>query len=323
MIDDASARARDLLDDGLAVPLPGASETRTRWGTLRELCHVDIAVGRLVEAHFDADAILHELTGRGTEPGEFWGVWAAEPPVPRVTAELRRGGRWLLTGAKPWCSGVLSCDHALITADVLNGGGERRMFAVELGAEGVRREPADWTNAGMNRTETGTVVLDGVVGRPVGERGAYLDRAGFWHGGIGVAACWVGGTQKVADVLYAKASSAHSGLSDILLMHLGAVEAEIATAVALLDVAACEVDANPSDIAAARRRAFCVRWSVEQRASAVIDRVGRALGPGPLVHDAEHAQAVADLQVYVRQSHADSDLASLGALVVERARAAR
>ena len=106
-------------------------------------------------------------------------------------------------------------------------------------------------------------------------------------------------------------------------MHLGAVEAEIATAVALLDVAACEVDANPSDIAAARRRAFCVRWSVEQRASAVIDRVGRALGPGPLVHDAEHAQAVADLQVYVRQSHADSDLASLGALVVERARAAR
>ena len=144
------------------------------------------------------------------------------------------------------------------------------------------------------RDRTGTVVLDGVVGRPVGERGAYLDRAGFWHGGIGVAACWVGGTQKVADVLYAKASSAHSGLSDILLMHLGAVEAEIATAVALLDVAACEVDANPSDIAAARRRAFCVRWSVEQRASAVIDRVGRALGPGPLCLDAVHAQRAAD-----------------------------
>ena len=83
MIDDASARARDLLDDGLAVPLPGASETRTRWGTLRELCHVDIAVGRLVEAHFDADAILHELTGRGTEPGEFWGCLLYTSPSPR------------------------------------------------------------------------------------------------------------------------------------------------------------------------------------------------------------------------------------------------
>lgn len=326
MIDDASARARHLLDDGLCVPLPGAGDTGTRWEALRELCHIDIAVGRLVEAHLDADAVLRELTGRGTDPGEFWGVWAAEPPAPRVTAELRRGGGWILTGAKPWCSGVLSCDHALITADVVDRGcasGERRLFAVELDAAGVRRESADWTNAGMDRTETGTVVLDGVVGRPVGEPGAYLDRAGFWHGGIGVAACWVGGTQKVADALYAKAASAHSGLSDIVLMHLGAVEAEVATAVALLDAAAREVDACPSDIDSARRRAFSVRWSAEQRASSVIDRVGRALGPGPLVHDAEHAQAVADLQIYVRQSHADADLVNLGALVVERARGAR
>ena len=323
MIDDASTLARRLLDDGLSVPRPGTGDTGTRWRTLRELCHVDIALGRLVEAHLDADVILHELTGRGTESGEFWGVWAAEPPMPRVTAE-RRGEGWRLTGAKPWCSGVLSFDHELITADVLTGAAAgRRMCAVELDAEGVRRELADWTNAGMDRTETGTVVLDGVVGRPVGERGAYLDRAGFWHGGIGVAACWVGGTQKVADALYIKAASANRELPEILLMHLGAVEAEIATAVALLDAAAREVDACPSDLEVARRRAFGVRWSVEQRATAVIDRVGRALGPGPLVHDAEHAQAVADLQVYVRQSHADADLVSLGALVVERARAAR
>ncbi|MDQ2757232.1 MAG: acyl-CoA dehydrogenase, partial [Actinomycetota bacterium] len=42
--------------------------------------------------------------------------------------------------------------------------------------------------------------------------------------------------------------------------------------------------------------------------------VGRALGAAPLCLDAAHAQAVADVQVYVRQSHAERDLAALGAL---------
>ena len=41
----------------------------------------------------------------------------------------------------------------------------------------------------------------------------------------------------------------------------------------------------------------------------------RALGPGPLAHDADHARHVADLEVYVRQHHGERDLAALGALL--------
>jgi hypothetical protein len=47
-----------------------------------------------------------------------------------------------------------------------------------------------------------------------------------------------------------------------------------------------------------------------------IVRTGRALGPGPLVLDAEHARRVADLAIYIRQSHAERDLAALGRLAV-------
>jgi hypothetical protein len=43
-------------------------------------------------------------------------------------------------------------------------------------------------------------------------------------------------------------------------------------------------------------------------------RTDRALGPGPLCLDEQHARAVADLTVYVRQSHAERDLAALGSL---------
>ena len=49
-------------------------------------------------------------------------------------------------------------------------------------------------------------------------------------------------------------------------------------------------------------------------ADEAITRTGRALGPGPLCQDGRHAQRVADLSIYIRQSHAERDLAELGRL---------
>jgi hypothetical protein len=51
---------------------------------------------------------------------------------------------------------------------------------------------------------------------------------------------------------------------------------------------------------------------VERDSVEVIERVGRALGPGPLAHDARHSSAVADLTIYLRQHHGEWDLAELG-----------
>jgi hypothetical protein len=62
-----------------------------------------------------------------------------------------------------------------------------------------------------------------------------------------------------------------------------------------------------------------VRARIEQVASETLDRVGRALGAGPLCHDRAHARRVADLTVYLRQSHGDDDLACLGRLLAATA----
>jgi hypothetical protein len=43
---------------------------------------------------------------------------------------------------------------------------------------------------------------------------------------------------------------------------------------------------------------------------------GHAHGPGPLTQEDTHAKRVADLEVYVRQQHAERDDASLGAALV-------
>lgn len=300
-------RARSIVTaEGFGLPRPGSGRTRERFAELTRFTTEDISTGRLVEAHADADAILGEICGGGTGPGEFWAVWASNPPQTRVDA-IREQGGWRLNGTKPWCSGAGHCTHALITAHTDDGD---RLFAVNLDQPGIEADGSGWHTAGMRDSETATVYLDGASAEPVGAPGRYLERPGFWHGGIGVAACWFGGARRVARPLYRTAVRRDD---EILRMHLGAVDALLAGGWAHLMAAADAIDAHPD--ASATRLAHQVRWSVEQIATAVIDRVGRALGPGPLAGDAEHAQAVADLQVYIRQSHADRDLVTLGSVV--------
>ncbi|HEY9311727.1 acyl-CoA dehydrogenase family protein [Williamsia sp.] len=314
MSSGAITRAIDIVSaSDFRLPYPGEGDTSGRFRQLIELTRRDIAMGRMVEAHGDAAAILHELGGPAVGPGELWGVWAAEPPAPLVTANLN-SGVWTLTGTKVWCSGASGCTHALVTARTDGG---RRLFAVDLRKSGVHPSASQWSNRGMSDTNTAAVEFVDVEAQPVGQPGRYLNRPGFWHGGVGVAACWFGGTVKVAQAL---SSKARSDSDDITLMHLGAVDALLATGRAELDQAAADIDRNPEDLAVARRRAYRVRWSIEQIAGGVLDRVARALGPAPLVGDPDHAQAVADLSVYVRQSHADRDLVELGRLAAENAR---
>jgi hypothetical protein len=61
-----------------------------------------------------------------------------------------------------------------------------------------------------------------------------------------------------------------------------------------------------------------VRAVVAGAAERAIRQVGHALGPAPLAFDEEHARRVADLELYVRQHHAERDLARLGAAITAR-----
>ena len=81
----------------------------------------------------------------------------------------------------------------------------------------------------------------------------------------------------------------------------------------MLIATACQIDAG-TDCARAELIARRARAVVETAVDEVIVRTGRALGPTPLVLDAEHARRLADLTIYVRQSHAERDLAALGRL---------
>ncbi|BBY22093.1 acyl-CoA dehydrogenase [Mycobacterium stomatepiae] len=299
------------LDSGrLELPLPASGHTLERWRRLSLLAEEDIVAARIVEAHVDAVAILHELGGKPPELGQLWGVWAAESPDAVVTATDAQGA-FTLNGTKVWCSGAGFCSHALVTARLDDG--SRGLFAIKIVNPAVKALPSTWWNAGMAGSDTRPVQFSNAPAVAIGEPGDYLSRPGFWHGAIGVAACWLGGARRVAEPLYRCAASESADAYS--LAHLGAVDAALAAGDAMLTTAAAQVDADPFDRAdSAQLLARRVRAVVEHAADEAITRTGRALGPGPLCQDGRHAQRVADLSIYIRQSHAERDLAALGRL---------
>ncbi len=307
-----AALVRRWLEAGeLQLPAPGSGRTGARWWKLAAMAENDVVAGRLAEAHTDALAILSELGGPPPAAGQLWGVWAAEAPQTVVTVREGDDGRAVLDGTKSWCSGAGICTHALITAR--RDDNVRGLYAVELSQDGVAPLTHSWRNVGMRDSDTRSVQLSSAVGVPVGLPGEYFARPGFWYGAMGVAACWLGGARGVAAPLYRAVADEHEGAaSDVHAhAHLGAVDAALAAAEAMLVSAACFVDAEPHGGRAeliARR----VRAVVERAVDEAIVRTGRALGPAPLVLDGRHAQRVADLTIYVRQSHAERDLAALG-----------
>jgi alkylation response protein AidB-like acyl-CoA dehydrogenase len=301
---------RWLASGALNLPLPGSGGTAQRWDRLAGLAETDIVSARLAEAHIDAVAILAELGGQSPRPAQLWGVWAAESPDAVVRARSS-GDVMTLDGTKAWCSGAGLCTHALVTARMLDGA--RGLFAVDLDQSGVQPLPSTWRNAGMRDADTRSVQFSDAEAVPIGQPGDYLARPGFWHGAAGVAACWLGGARAVAAPLYRAGGNASADAH--VLAHLGAVDAAIAAGGALLEATARHIDADPADktghaeVLARRTRAV-----VESAVDAAISRTGRALGPGPLALDSQHACHVADLMMYVRQSHAEHDLAALGRL---------
>jgi alkylation response protein AidB-like acyl-CoA dehydrogenase len=291
----------------LDLPLPGSGRTRERWAGLAALAEEDLSLARLGEGHADAVAILAELAC-SPPPGGRWGVWAAHPPGPALDA-VHTGTGWRLRGTKRYCSGARWCTNALVTADTPDG---RRLFTVAV-ADLVPL-PGTWPATGMAGSDTLDVSFPDVPAEPVGPAGAYVERPGFNHGGVGVAACWYGGARAVGRTLLAAAAEREVG--PYALAHLGAVDIALHTVRGALDRAAEEIDADPADLKGAGRiRALRVRTLAETAATEVMSRVGRALGAGPLCLDEAHSRRVADLTVYIRQHHAERSLAELGALV--------
>lgn len=291
------------------LPLPAAGQTAVRHRRLFEVAREDLTLAKLAEAHWDAVAILVEA-GREPAPNALYAVWASEIPGRALQLSPEADG-YTVSGQKAFCSGVGLVDRTLMTT----GGADPVLLDLDLRANQDRWD-ADltaWQVDAFRDTQTGGLSLhaaalqaDSVIGIP----GWYLTRAGFWHGACGPAACWAGGVAGLLDAAMAnKRDDPHT------LAHLGAMYADVWALQALLTQAAQEMDAAPTDIAAAQIRALALRHTVEQLASDVLRRFARAYGPQPLAMNQSVARRYAEADLYLRQSHAERDLHALAQLI--------
>ncbi len=238
-------------------------------------------------------------------------MWAAAPPGTSLAATPRDDGTWRLSGVKPWCSLADRVSHAVVTAAV--DGRPPGLFALAVREGRVQVDPGAWAPRGLRDVTTSTVTFSDVPATAVGDPGWYLERPGFAWGGIGVAAVWFGGAAAVAGALWDAAGSRPP--DQVALVHLGACDVALHATLLTLRDAARAVDTGRADGAAGRVLAARVRAQVARCAEEVLTTVGHALGPGPLALDPVHAARVADLTLYLRQHHAERDLAALGRLV--------
>jgi alkylation response protein AidB-like acyl-CoA dehydrogenase len=294
---------RRLLGDGrLDLPFPGCGNTARRHCELAQIARGNLELARLVEAHADALAILHEA-GREPKPEALYGVWASEGKAGLKISERA------VSGQKEFCTGAGIVDCALVT--VMEP--ERRLLEIDLRVAPGRIgfDASGWSTDAFAETSTATTVFrDYPICEAsfVGPPGWYLERPGFWHGACGPASCWAGGAQGLIDyaLKHLQETNSHA------MAHLGALQANAWQLRALLQTAGQEIDTEFENFQAAGVRALALRHLVEQACTDTMLRFGRALGPRPLAFDARIARRCHELSLYIRQSHAESDLEELG-----------
>lgn len=341
--EEVQGRLADALP-GLAAELAPHSSVRDplrRWQLLSALGRTDLVVARLLEGHLDALAILDEA-GRSAVPGALYGVWASASGGTGLTLHgaaptsgggdvnrqesspnerVEREPEAVLRGTMRFCSGASLLDRALITCS--SDAGELHLLDIGVHDPRLRTVAGSWPALGMDASASLDIEVDdlptdacSVVGPP----GFYLERTGLHLGGIGVAAVWLGGLQGLLDatmrVLGDRTPDDHG------LAHLGTVSVAVESAAATLVAAARRLGRAPvaSDTGLCQlpteelaRITLICRSAVESAVGVGLQRLPRVVGPVALGRDGDFAHRLADLEMFVRQHHAERDLARLGA----------
>lgn len=291
--DTISHRFRALAQTHLQRPGNGA--TAQRHHAILEAGREDLSLAKLIEAHWDAVAILEEA-GQDVVPGSAYAVWASELPGQPLVF-----GHNTLQGVKHFCSGATLVDRALVSTG-------NTLVEIDLHAarEYLHVDHSGWHTEAFGPTQTASITFTACpVVAVIGTDNWYTERPGFWQGACGPAAAWAGGAAGLLDyAMKQKRDDAHT------LAHLGAMHANVSAMQAILSVAGGAFDREPQRNA--MTEALEVRHSIEQLCTDTLRRFARALGPAPLVKDEAMVRRYAELDLFLRQSHAERDLEALG-----------
>ena len=317
-------RRHDADDATVAAAVRGLVDA-TPWAELTwsQLCarlaglgRTDIPLSRLAEGHVDAQRVLAQAGARPVR-GALYGVWASRSLSSGIRAEPTDDGL-VLDGTLRFASGVGVLDRALVPVLIE----DRPAVLVDLDVTALVTDPRGWQTRAMSVSRSFAVVVHqqripqhALVGPP----GFYLQRPGFFPGGVGVAAVWAGALCRVVDLLLGWLGGRRWPAGEV---RLGRLRTHRATALAIVVAAAQRLDdtlrpdAQPRNglvINSLQQHCTLARAGVAAAVLAGLEEVRTVAGPAGLAFAADLTRAVDDLDLYVRQHNADADAALLGA----------
>lgn len=289
---------------------------------LRELIvlgRTDIPLARLAEGHIDALRIMRQA-GTAAVPGCLYGVWASRSRGGGLAA-VKEMDRFELSGSVPFASGAGLLDRSLVSAvirpqAVPTGAAATEQVLLDVDVRDWLPDPGSWQTSAMAASRSFTVPIRARTApayNQVGPVDFYLGRREFFPGGIGVAAVWVGACARVADLLTDFVRTARTEPDQIARVQLGRLRLELCTAMAVLgqgsrllaDGVASEHSGWVND--QLQELATEVRAGVGAAARRLLTVARDLAGPAGLAHHPGLADAIADLDLYARQQHADRD----------------
>ncbi|KUM12533.1 acyl-CoA dehydrogenase [Acinetobacter calcoaceticus] len=277
------------------LPYPASGQTYQRWQLFAQIAGFDLSLAKLFESHCDALSILNELGYQAEIDNQIWAVWAADGgPAPLQIKDN------FCKGIKPWCSGAEFIHKALISYK--DNEGQSQLCIVDLNHSSIRTDLSQWHAVGMHATQTARVTFENTPVKPIGQPNAYLERPGFWHGAAGVAACWYGAAVRLAVFLH---QSCQVNPSAFKKMYLGELAQQLEITKQYFQYVSVLIDKQP--MLSHEREVRILRAQTEQCCQKAIELVGKALGARPFCEQSTFANLIADLPVFIRQSHAAFD----------------
>ena len=271
------------------------------------LGRTDIPLARLAEGHIDALRILDQADRRAQDEA-LYGVWASRSQQTGIRATPAGADRLRLEGVLRFASGAGLLDRALVPVWLSDG--SHRL--IDLAVAELPVDASQWFTGAMTVSRTHQVTVDVEVGvdDQIGGLDFYLQRPGFFPGGVGVAACWIGGAARVLDLVHALQQQP----SPAQQIRLGRMRVDLAVGAATIRATAALLDRAEAESAELAWQALSTeaRSGAAEAVRRLITEARLVTGPAGLAMHEGLAHAIPDLEIYVMQQNSDGDASFLG-----------
>ena len=293
----------------------------------------NLVVGRVFEGHYNA-LLLIKLFGTNeqfkkyaadvTEKNKIFGVWNTEA-ADGARFEPIGGGKFRMTGAKIFATGVDYVERPIVNGALPDGGWQ--MCVVPMEKVKTKTDASWWNPLGMKSSRSFRVDFTGVeVGEKdfIGAANDYYRQPYFSGGAIRFAAVQLGGAEAIFDLTREYLQKLNRADDPYQKMRLGEMAIRIESGSLWLAGAAKklnEYERNPNDERGEKFLIYAamMRTAIEQICQDVMLFCERSIGARGLNKPFHFERIIRDLTIYLRQPAPDAALAEVGGFVLKNA----